>query len=125
MQPFFHRYGFNCKSFDVATNKSQSILRDQNFEHTLTFRLENDSWNKQTLFIHFAGKNSQRIYFLIRNGYFSISQLNCQNLKVGRIDIQFIRQNQRNDTDLSEFLENSIETFQNYRRNAVAQPKRD
>lgn len=79
----FHRYGFNCKSFDVATNKSQSILRDQNFDHTLTFRLENDSWNKQTLFIHFAGKNSQRIYFLIRNGYFSISQLNCQNLKVG------------------------------------------
>ena len=49
--------------FDVATDKSKIILEDK----TLTFRLENDSWNKETVFIHFAG----RIYFLI--------------LKVGRI----------------------------------------
>jgi len=71
--------------FDVATDKSKIILEDKSFKHTLTFRLENDSWNKETVFIHFAG----RIYFLITN-----AQLNCKNLKVGRIDIRFIRQNQ-------------------------------
>jgi hypothetical protein len=109
----FHSHKFNSNVFDVATDKSKIILEDKSFKHTLTFRLENDSWNKETVFIHFAGKNSRRIYFLITNGYFSISQLNCKNLKVGRIDIRFIRQNQRNDTDLGEFLEKSKETFKN------------
>ena len=50
---------------------------------------------------------------MIKDGYFSISQLNCQNLKVGRVDIQFIRTNQSNDTDVSEFLEKSKQTFLN------------
>jgi hypothetical protein len=109
----FYRYGFNSKIYDVETEKTTIILENKSFSHTLTFRLENNLWNKRTLFIHFAGYNSRRIYFLIKDGYFSISQLNCQNLKVGRVDIQFIRPNQSNDIDVSEFLEKSKQTFLN------------
>ena len=87
------RYGFNSKVFYVATNKSQIILEDKKLSHTLTFRLESDSWNKETLFIQFSGDNSRYLYFLITNGSFFILQLNCQNIKIGRIDIQFIRTN--------------------------------
>ena len=110
----FYRYGFNFKIYDVETEKITIILEDKTFGHTLTFRLENNPWNKRTLFIHFAGYNSRRIYFLIKDGYFSISRLNCQNLKVGRVDIQFIRPNQSNDTDVREFLEKSKQTFLNH-----------
>jgi len=109
----FYRYRFNSKIYDVETEKTTIILEDKSFGYTITFRLENNPWNKRTLFIYFAGYNSRRIYFLIKNGYFSISQLNCQNLKVGRVDIQFIRSNQGNDTDESEFLEKSEQTFLN------------
>ena len=105
----FFRYGFNSKVFYVATNKSQIILEDKKLSHTLTFRLESDSWNKETLFIQFSGDNSRYLYFLITNGSFSISQLNCQNIKIGRIDIQYIRPNKTNDIDVDEFLEKSLQ----------------
>lgn len=108
-----YRYGFNSKIYDVETEKTTIILEDKSFGDTLTFRLENNPWNKRILFIHFAGYNSRRSYFLIKDGYFSISQLNCQNLKIGRVDIQFIRPNQSNDTDVNEFLEKSKQTFLN------------
>ena len=67
----FYRYGFNSKIYDVETEKTTIILEDKSFGHTLTFRLENNPWNKRTLFIHFPGYNSRRIYFLIKDGYFS------------------------------------------------------
>jgi hypothetical protein len=102
------RYGFNSKVFYLATNEYQIILEDKKLFHTLTFRLESDYWNKETLFIQFSGDNSRRLYFLITNGYFSISLLNCPNIKIGRIDIQFIRLNKTNDTDVNEFLEKSL-----------------
>ena len=105
----FFRYGFNSKVFYVATNESQIILEDKKLYHTLTFRLESDSWNKETLFIQFSGENSRYLYFLITNGSFSISQLNCQNIKIGRIDIQYIRPNKTNDIDVDEFLEKSLQ----------------
>jgi len=105
----FSKYGFNSKIFYVATNESQIILEDKKLSHTLTFRLESDSWNKETVFIQFSGYNSRRLYFLITTGYFSISLLNCQNIKIGRIDIQFIRPNKTNDTDVNEFLEKSLQ----------------
>lgn len=95
----FFRYGFNSKVFYIATNESQIILEDKKLFHTLTFRLEGDSWNKETLFIQFSGDNSRRLYFLITNGSFSISLLNCRNIKIGRIEIQFIRSNKTNDID--------------------------
>lgn len=104
----FFRYGFNSKVFYVATNESQTILEDKKLSHTLTFRLESDSWNKETVVIQFSGDNCRRLYFMITNGYFSILLLNCQNIKIGRIDIQFIRPNKTNDTDGNEFLEKSL-----------------
>lgn len=109
----FSRYKFNSKIYNVETEKTTTILEDKSFGHTITFRLENNPWSKRTLFIHFAGYNSQRIYYLIKEGYFSIFQLNCSNLKIGRIDIQFIRFSQTNDTETSEFLEKSKQTFLN------------
>ena len=105
----FFRYGFNSKVFYVATNESQTILEDKKLLHTLTFRLESDSWNKETLFIQFSSDNSRYLYFLITNRSFSISQLNCQNIKIGRIDIQYIRPNKTNDIDVDEFLEKSLQ----------------
>ena len=105
----FFRYGFNSKVFYVATNESQTILEDKKVLYTLTFRLESDSWNKETLFIQFSSDNSRYLYFLITNGSFSISQLNCQNIKIGRIDIQYIRPNKTNDIDVDEFLEKTLQ----------------
>ena len=105
----FFRYEFNSKVFYVATNESQTILENKKLLHTLTFRLKSDSWNKETLFIQFSGDNSRRLYFLIKNGYFSISLLNCPNIKIGHIDIQFIRLNKVNDTNVNEFLEKSLQ----------------
>ena len=105
----FFRYGFNSKVFYVATNESQIILEDKKLFHTLTFRLESDFWNKETLFIQFSGDNSRRLYFLRTNGSFSISLLNCRNIKIGRIDIQFIQPNKTNDIDVDEFLEKSLQ----------------
>jgi len=99
----FFRYRFNSEVFYVATNESQTIFEDKKLFHTLTFRLKSDSWNKETVFIQFSGYNSRRLYFLITNEYFSISLLNCQNIKIGRIDIQFIQPNKTNDTDVNEF----------------------
>ena len=61
------------------------------------------------MFIQFSGTNSRHLYFLITNGYFSISLLNCQNIKIGRIDIQFIRSKKNNGTDVNEFLEKSLQ----------------
>ena len=61
------------------------------------------------MFIQFSGDNSRRLYFLITNGSFSISLLNCRNIKIGRIDIQFIRPNKTNDIDVDEFLEKSLQ----------------
>lgn len=105
------RYGFNSKVFYVATNESQIILEDKKLLYTLTFRLESDSWNKETVFIQFSGENSRYLYFLITNGSFSISQLNCQNIRIGRIDIQYIRPNKTNDIDVDKFFEKSLQVF--------------
>lgn len=90
MAEIFYRYRFNYKIYDVETEKITIILDDKSFGYTITFRLENNPWNKRTLFIHFPGHNSRRIYSLIKNGYFSICQLNCPNLSVNGIDIQYI-----------------------------------
>jgi len=49
----FFKYGFNSKVFYVATNESKTILEDKKLYHTLTFRLESDSWNKEAVFIQF------------------------------------------------------------------------
>ena len=43
--------------------------------------------------------------------FFSISEFNCPNIKISRIDIQFIRPNKTNDTDVYEFLEKSLAVF--------------
>ena len=75
----------------------------------LPFRLESDSWNKETVVMQLFGDNSCRLYFMITNGYFSILLLNCQNIQIGRIDIQFIRPNKTNDTDVNEFLEKCLQ----------------
>ena len=107
---FFFKYGFNQKVFYVATDEPKIILEDKKLYHTRTFRLEIDSWNKEAVFIQFLCANACRLSFLITNGYFSISLLNCQNIKIGRIDIQFIRPKKNKDTDVNEFLEKSLQS---------------
>lgn len=52
------------------------------------------------------------IYFFIKEGIFSISQLNCPSLSINRIDIQYIRLNQNPDTNLMHFFKQSKQTFQ-------------
>ena len=96
----FHKYGFNSKTHNVDTQQYSEILTKKKFIHSLTFILENEPWNKDHLAIHFQASNSRRIYFLIKSGVFSISQMNCPNLSVNRIDIQYIRPNENDDTDL-------------------------
>lgn len=53
----FFRYGFNSQVFYVATNESQNILEDKRLFHILTFRLENDYWNKETVCIQYIRPN--------------------------------------------------------------------
>ena len=108
----FHKYGFNSRTYNVDTEKYSTILYDKTFTHSLTFTLENESWNKDNLSIHFKASNSRRIYFFIKRGIFSISQLNCPSLSVNRIDIQYIRPNENYDTNLMDFFKESKQTFQ-------------
>ena len=108
----FHKYGFNSKTYNVDTEKYSKIIYDKSFTHSLTFTLENEPWNKNNLSIHFKASNSRRIYFLIKTGVFSISQMNCPSLSINRIDIQYIRPNENDDTDLIDFFEESKQTFQ-------------
>ena len=77
----------------------------------LTFTLENELWNKDNLSIHFKAINSRRIYFFIKEGIFSISQLNYPSLSINRIDIQYIRPNENPDTNLMDFLKNLSKLF--------------
>lgn len=108
----FHKYGFNSRTFNDDTEKYSTILYDKTFNHSLTFTLENEPWNKDNLFIHFQACNSRRIYSLIKRGIFSISQLNCSSFSVNRIDIQYIRPNENYDTNLMDFFKESKQTFQ-------------
>lgn len=108
----FHKYGFNSRTYDSDTEKYSMILYEKTFTHWLTFTLETELWNKDNLSIHFKASNSRRIYSLIKEGIFSISQLNCPSLSVNRIDIQYIRPNKNSDTNLMDFFKESKQTFQ-------------
>ena len=108
----FYKYGFNSRTYYADTEKYSTILYDKTFPHSLTFILENESWNKDNLSIHFQASNSRRIYFFIKRGIFSISQLNCPSFSVNRIDIQYIRPNENYDTNLMDFFKESKQTFQ-------------
>ena len=109
----FFKYGFNSKVYDDENETTQPVFQDESLNYTLTFRLEKQSWNRQTLLIQFSGINSRFIYRLLKIEDFSLSELNCQDLRVGRIDINFIRINQTEDSNLMEFLKKSEETFKN------------
>ena len=108
----FHKYGFNSRTYNADTEKYSTILYEKTFTHWLTFTLENKLWNKDNLSIDFKISNSRRIYFFIKKGIFSISQLNCPSLSINRIDIQYIRPNENDDTNLMDFFEESKKTFQ-------------
>jgi len=109
----FFNYGFNSKVYNNKTDTTQTIFQDESLNYTLTFRLEKESWNKQILLIQFSGTNSRFIYHLLKTEAFSLSELNCQDLRVGRIDMNFIRIRQTEDSALMEFFEQSKETFKN------------
>lgn len=108
----FHKSRFNFRIYNADIEKYSTILYDKIFTHSLTFTLENEPWNKDNLFIHFQACNSRRIYFLIKRGIFSSSQLNCSSFSVNRIDIQYIRPNENYDTNLMDFFKESKQTFQ-------------
>ena len=69
---------------------------------------------KKHCLFNFQVDNSCYLYFPITNRYFSISQLNCQNIKIGRIDIQYIRLNKINDIDVDKFLEKSLQVLKDW-----------
>jgi hypothetical protein len=115
----FYKYGFNSLTFNLDTEKYSTIFYNKNFLHSLTFTLETDPWNKDNLSIHFKSTNSRRIYFLIKENIFSISELNCPNISISRIDIQYIRPNQNYETNFIDFFNESKEIFQT---NFVGQP---
>ena len=108
----FHKYGFNSRTYNADTGKYSTILYEKTFTHWATFTLENNLWNKDNLSIHLKASNSRRIYYFIKKGIFSISQLNCPSLSVNRIDIQYIRPNENYDTNLMDFFKESKQTFQ-------------
>jgi hypothetical protein len=108
----FHKYGFNSRTYNADTEKYSTILYEKTFTHWLTFTLENELWNKDNLYIYFKVSNFRRIYFFIKEGIFSISQLNCPSLSINRIDIQYIRPNENPDTNLMDFSKESKQTFQ-------------
>ena len=108
----FHKYGFNSRTYNTDTEKYSTILYEKTFTHWLTFTLENELWNKDNLYIYFKVSNFRRIYFFIKEGIFSISQLNCPSLSINRINIQYIRPNENPDTNLMDFSKESKQTFQ-------------
>jgi len=71
------------------------------------------SCGTKTIYLYtFKTSNSRRIYFFIKEGIFSISQLNCPSLSINRIDIQYIRPNENPDTNLMDFFKESKQIFQ-------------
>lgn len=100
----FYKYGFNSLTFNLDMKKYSTILYNKNFLHSLTFTLETEPWNKDNLSIHFKSTNSRKIYFLIKENIFSISELNCPNISISRIDIQYIRPNQNYETNFIDFF---------------------
>ena len=67
----FYRHGFNSIYYDVSKEQFKPILQNENHQYSINFRLENDSWNRESLFIQFSGHNARRIHYLIKNGFFS------------------------------------------------------
>ena len=60
----FYKYRFNSKILNTNTGKFQTIFYNKNFTHSVAFAFEEETWNKNNLFLHFQGINSQRIYFI-------------------------------------------------------------
>ena len=123
----FYRHGFNSRYYDVSKEQFKPILQNENHQYSINFRLENDSWNRESLFIQFSAHNARRIHYLIKNGFFSISQLNCdsKDLRIGRIDLQFIRKNQNDDSELEDFFQKSLEIFQTKKRMGMIERDRN
>ena len=67
----FHKYGFNSRTYTTDTEEYLTILYDKTFTHSLTFVLEDESWNKDDLSIHFRARNSVGFIFLSK-GKFSL-----------------------------------------------------
>ena len=116
----FHKYRFDSRAYNVETEKYSTIFYHKSSKHSLLFRLDNEPWNKDNLSLHFQRNNAQRLYWLIKEKIFSISQLNCPNLSITRIDVQYIRPNQKSDTDLIDFFEKSKEAFETQFKNQTA-----
>ena len=89
----FYKYRFNSLTFNIDTEKYSTIFYNNKFLNLLTFTLEINPWNKDNLSIHFKSTNYLRIYFLIKENIFSLSELNCPNISINRIDIQCIKPN--------------------------------
>lgn len=114
----FSDYGFNCSVVDEARNSRYSLLQKHDNERTVHFRIEN--WKKNTVLMQFSGINSRYIYNLLKEEFFSFAQLNCPELKIGRIDIHFLRENQNYDSNLMDFYEESKKIFKKRNTNGIA-----
>ena len=114
----FSDYGFNCNVCDEARNSRYNLLQDNDNDRTVHFRIE--KWEKYTVLMQFSGTNSRYIYQLLKDQFFSFSQLNCPELKIGRIDIHFLRENQKDDSNLTDFYQESKKVFKNRHKNGTA-----
>lgn len=118
----FFQLGFNSYAYDDEKQTNKTILQNEEHCYFITFRLEKNRWNKETLLIQISGENSRRFYQILKNQEFSLSELNCQALTIGRINLHFIRKNQKQDSPLIDSFEKSKKICQGKRKKALIIP---
>ena len=110
----YHR--FNCYFYDqkIGPKNKQPYLNLANLTYQLeiVFVFNANPVNQNTILIQFSGSNAHHFYSLLKTQEFNWQIFNFNDLSLGRIDISYIRSNQRiQKSDLLLFLQRSADKF--------------
>ena len=114
---FFNRYHrFNCYSCDQkieSKNKEPYLdLLNPRYELEMVFVFNANPVNRNTILIQFSGLNAHHFYRILKTQEFNWEIFNLNDLSLGRIDISYIRSNQRIEkSNLLLFLQRSGDKF--------------
>ena len=114
---FFNRYHrFNCYYYDQKIgpkNKKPYLdLVNPCYELEMVFVFNANPVNRKTILIQFSGLNAYHFYCILKTQEFNWQIFNLNDLSLGRIDICYIRSNQRiQKSNLLLFLQRSGDKF--------------
>jgi len=112
-EKFNSSYQFDSYWVDDDTEmkcKNPSVVTGKPYE--LCFVLHKNPSNRSTILIQFSGENARYFYNILKAEKFSWEIFNLSDLRIGRIDINYIRQNQiTHNSDLLIFFERSADRY--------------